>query len=80
MGLNTADCCQACGLQKRGPLGTGSLARRRALARPAPVSAPAANPLAPAAKTTEPGGLWVGELRVGSDALAGLGGHPDIRY
>jgi hypothetical protein len=38
------------------------------------------SPYNPTAKTTEPDCLWIGELRVGSDSPAGLGGHPGIRY
>ena len=43
-----------------------------------PADAPAL--YSPAVRTTAPGSLWVGELQVGPDSAAGLGGHPDIRY
>lgn len=62
---------------------TGSIACLRSAPATAassvvPVAVP--SPYNPTAKTTAPDCLWIGELRVGTDSPAGLGGHPDIRY
>lgn len=70
------------------PCAAGTLRRGLGLLRSAPAAAAVASvvpvatpdPYNPTAKTTAPGCLWVGEVLVGTDSPAGLGGHPDIRY